>query len=119
MALNNLAGVLLSGGDLLGSRPLFERALAIDEKVLPAEHTDIALIRAGLGELLLKEGKPIDALVFAEAALAAHDKALTPHHPRTMMSAGLTATVLDRVGRAAEAAALRKRYGIEGDGEVT
>jgi hypothetical protein len=37
-SLNNLAGLLYSQGGYDGARPLYERALAISEKVLEAEH---------------------------------------------------------------------------------
>ena len=42
MSLNNLAGLLQDQGDLAGARPLYERALAICEKVLGPEHPDTA-----------------------------------------------------------------------------
>jgi Tetratricopeptide repeat len=38
-SLNNLAGLLYSQGGYDGARPLYERALAISEKVLEAERT--------------------------------------------------------------------------------
>ena len=43
--LNNLALLLWAQGDLAGARPLFERALAIAEKVLGLEHPSTATIR--------------------------------------------------------------------------
>jgi hypothetical protein len=56
-------------------------------------------------------------LVFGEAALAAHDKALGRDHPWTKDSARVTGAALEALGRAAEAAALRARFGIEMDGQ--
>jgi hypothetical protein len=47
--LNNLAGLLLTQGDLAGARPLFERALAIYEKVFGPEHPDTRRPRSGCG----------------------------------------------------------------------
>ncbi len=41
-SLNNLAGLLQAQGDFAGARPLYERALAIREKVLGPEHPDTA-----------------------------------------------------------------------------
>jgi hypothetical protein len=39
-------------GDLAGARPLFERALAIDEKALGHEHPEVATNLANLANLL-------------------------------------------------------------------
>jgi Tetratricopeptide repeat len=44
-SLNNLAGLLQAQGDFAGARPLFERALAIAEKVLGPKHPYTAIIR--------------------------------------------------------------------------
>jgi hypothetical protein len=43
-SLSNLATVLKDQGDVAGARPLCERALAIYEKVLGAEHPDTATL---------------------------------------------------------------------------
>jgi tetratricopeptide (TPR) repeat protein len=51
-SLNNLALLRYSQGDYDGARPLFERALAIHEKVLGAEHPSTA---ASLNNL---DGRP-------------------------------------------------------------
>jgi hypothetical protein len=40
ISLDNLALLLSDQGDLAGARPLYERALAIREKVLGPEHPD-------------------------------------------------------------------------------
>jgi hypothetical protein len=55
---------------------------------------------------------PTQALALAEAALAAHDKALGASHPWSKESARVTADALDALGRAHEAAAVRERHGI-------
>ena len=39
-SLNNLAGLLHAQGDYARAKPLYERALAIREKALGAEHPD-------------------------------------------------------------------------------
>jgi hypothetical protein len=70
LSLNNLALLLYSQGDYDGARPLCERALAIFEKVLGAEHPD------------------------------------------TKGSAATAAVVLEALGRADTAAALRARFGL-------
>jgi hypothetical protein len=43
-SLNNLAGVLRAQGDIAGARGLWERALAIREKMLGWEHPDTASV---------------------------------------------------------------------------
>ena len=56
MSLNNLAGLLQAQGDLAGARPLYERALAIREKVLGPEHPDTAMSLNNLAVLLQAQG---------------------------------------------------------------
>jgi len=51
-SLHNLAYLLQAQGDLAGARPLFERALAIREKVLGPEHPDTAASLNNLAYLL-------------------------------------------------------------------
>jgi hypothetical protein len=53
-----LAHLLQAQGDLAGARPLCERALAIDEKVLGREHPNTNRVRHNFARLLLAEGKP-------------------------------------------------------------
>jgi tetratricopeptide (TPR) repeat protein len=109
--LNNLALCLQDQGDLLGARPLFERALAINEKVLGTEHPRTNMVRSNIARLNLASGDPSGALAIAQVALAAHEKMLGQNHAWSKDSAGATADALDALGRAAEAAALRERYG--------
>jgi hypothetical protein len=57
--------------------------------------------------------RPAEALQLAGAALAAHERANGLNHPWTNDSAGVTADAFAALGRAEEAKALRKKYGIE------
>jgi Flp pilus assembly protein TadD len=67
-SLNNLAVVLKAQGDLAGARPLHERALAIREKVLGAEHPDTVM---NLNAVLLQaQGDLAGARPLLERALA-------------------------------------------------
>jgi hypothetical protein len=50
-SLNNLAFLLQRQGDLAGARPLFERALAIRERVLGPDHPNTAQSRKNLAGL--------------------------------------------------------------------
>jgi tetratricopeptide (TPR) repeat protein len=116
-SLNDLANLLQAQGDLAGARQLHERALAIFEKVLGTEHPRTNLGRGNLARLHLTAGESSAALALGETALAAHDKVLGHNHPWIADSARVTADALDALDRADEAAALRARYGLAGDGK--
>ena len=53
---NNLGMVLKAQGDLEGAKRCFERALAIDEKALGPEHTNVAINVNNLGSVLKAQG---------------------------------------------------------------
>ena len=57
--------------------------------------------------------RPAEALQVAQPAFAVHERVNSPNHPWTKDSAGVTADALAALGRAEEAKALRKKYGIE------
>jgi hypothetical protein len=71
-------------------------------RCLAAEHPDTATT-----------DRSAEALQLARAALAAHERVNGPNHPWTKDCAGVTADALAALGLAAEAEALRKKYGIE------
>jgi hypothetical protein len=110
--LDALATMLQWDGDLALARPFHERALAIGEKALGAEHPDTNHARCHLARLRLITSHPTEALALGETALAAHDKVLGRDHPYTEESARVTVDALDALGRKKEAARLRKRYGL-------
>jgi tetratricopeptide (TPR) repeat protein len=91
--------------ELVRARPLFERALAINEKVLGPEHPTTNYIRLNFARLLIDNGDPAEALVCSEAALAAGED-----QPWSKDAARITAHALDALGRAEDAVALRARY---------
>jgi tetratricopeptide (TPR) repeat protein len=110
--LNNLARQSQDKGDFAGAQSLFQRALAILEKEFGSEHPDTNRVRCNLATMLLSAGNATEAWARGEGALAAHNKILGPAHAQTMRSARVTADALDALGRADEAAVLRKRYGL-------
>jgi tetratricopeptide (TPR) repeat protein len=57
-SLDNLAFLLQAQGDLAGARPLYERALAIREKVLGPDHPDSATSLNNLALLVQAQGSP-------------------------------------------------------------
>jgi tetratricopeptide (TPR) repeat protein len=68
------------------ARPLFERALAIREKVLGLDHPDTARSHNNLGDLLNAQGHPGRALPCYERALAIRKKAFGLNHADTAES---------------------------------
>jgi hypothetical protein len=101
---------LQAQGDHETARPLFERALTINEKTLGSEHQNTNRTRCNLALLLLSQGAAPEAYVMAETALAAHERVLGAEHPWTKNSALVTAGTLDARD---ETVAVRARYGIE------
>src|SRR5262249_49763562 len=79
-SLNTLAHRRRRQGDFGGARPLYERALAIYEKVGP-EHPYTATSLNNLAGLLLDQRDLAAARPLYERALAIHEKALGPEHP--------------------------------------
>ena len=80
-ALNNLALLYRAQGDYAKALPLLERALAILEKALGPEHSDVATTLNNLAELYRAQGDNAKALPLYERALAIYEKALEPEHP--------------------------------------
>jgi tetratricopeptide (TPR) repeat protein len=103
-SLNNLACLLRDIGHSAEAESLFRRAIAIGD--------DVATRLSNLACLLRDSGRLAEALTLAEAALAAYEKAFGPSHPRNMDSARIAADALAALGRSAEAAVLRARYGL-------
>ena len=76
--LDNLARLLQVQGDLVGARPLYERALAIYEKVLGPEHPLTATSLNDLASLFRDQGDLAEARRLYERALAIYEKVLGP-----------------------------------------
>jgi tetratricopeptide (TPR) repeat protein len=80
------------------ARRLYERALAIREKVLGPEHPDTATSLAGLAVLLQDQGDLVGARPLYERALAIREKVLGPEHPDTAASLANLALLLEALG---------------------
>ena len=91
------------------ARPLFERALAIREKVLGPEHPDTATSLNNLAVLLQDQGDLAGARPLYERALAIREKALGPEHPDTATSLNNLARLLQAQGDLAGARPLCER----------
>jgi hypothetical protein len=75
--------VLQEQGDLVGARPLYERAQVIFEKTIGPEHAGTAMNLSDLGSLLQEQSDLAGAQRLYERALAIYVGALGPEHPST------------------------------------
>jgi tetratricopeptide (TPR) repeat protein len=91
------------------ARPLYERALAIDEMALGPEHPDTADSLENLAGLLYLQGDLVGARPFFERALAIREKALGSEHPETATSLNNLALLLQAEGDLVGARALLER----------
>ncbi len=91
------------------ARPLYERALAIKEKVLGPEHPQTALALNNLAHLLQDQGDLEGARRLHERALAIREKTLGPNHPDTAESLNNLALLLQDQGDLAAARPLFER----------
>ena len=91
------------------ARPLYERALAIREKVLGPEHPDIAASLNNLASLLGAQGDLAGAQALYERALAVSEKALGAEHPGTGNTLNNLASLLGAQGDLAGARPLYER----------
>jgi tetratricopeptide (TPR) repeat protein len=80
---NQLGYYLRMIGEYTETRPLYERALAIREKVLGPEHPNTARSLNNLALLLDNQGNYEEARPLYERALAIREKVLGPEHPNT------------------------------------
>jgi tetratricopeptide (TPR) repeat protein len=91
------------------ARPLYERALAINEKVLGPDHPDTALSLNNLALLLQDQDELAAARAMHERALAIREKALGPDQPDTAESLNNLALLLQAQGDYAGARLLFER----------
>jgi tetratricopeptide (TPR) repeat protein len=91
------------------ARPLFERALAIYEKVLGPEHPLTAPSLNNLALLLYDQGDYAEARQLFERALTIVEKTLGPDHPNTAKTLNSLALLLQTLGDLAGARPLLKR----------
>jgi len=85
-SLNNLAGLLKDQGSYDAARPLYERALAISERVLGPDHPDTATSLNNLAALFRAQGNYEAARPLYDRALDISERVLGPEHPDTATS---------------------------------
>jgi tetratricopeptide (TPR) repeat protein len=112
MRASNLAGALVGLGDFATAEPLYRRAIAICEAALGAEHLTTRRIQSRFALLLIRTARPAEGLPLAQAALAVHTRVNGPNHPWTKDAARAVAEALEALGRADEAAAVRREHGV-------
>jgi tetratricopeptide (TPR) repeat protein len=103
------ARALRRAGDYRPARPLFERALAIRERVLGSDHPATAISLDNLASLLEDQGEFAACTPLYERALAIRERALGPDHPDTAESLNDLAGPLLHRGECARARALFER----------
>jgi tetratricopeptide (TPR) repeat protein len=107
--LNQAGCYLHDRAEYAQAEPLFERALAIDEKAFGVHHPDTATDLNNLAILLKTQGKHKDAEPLHRRALAIREKALGPEHTDTAQSLNNLAELYRDQGRYQEAEPLYQR----------
>ena len=82
--MNKLADIYESLGDYVQAETLYQRALAIGEQKLGAEHPDVALFLNNLAFLAEKQGQYQHALEIYQRALSIYKHVLGVDHPTTI-----------------------------------
>ena len=101
--LNNLGMLYHAQGLLSKAEPLYREALAIDTKVLPKSHPDIATDYNSLGVLHFAQEKRAKAEEMHLRALAIRKQSLPPAHPDIAISLYNLGRVYEAEGRLAKA----------------
>jgi tetratricopeptide (TPR) repeat protein len=81
-SLNNLAALYRAQGHYEEAAPLYQRALAIRERVLGPDHPDVATSLNNLAFLYQAQGRYAEAEPLYQRALAICEEVLGPAHPR-------------------------------------
>lgn len=107
--LNRLGLSLHQDGAYAKAEPLYQRALAIAEKVLGSEHPDVAISLNNLAELYHTQGLYAQAEPLHRRALAIVEKVLGLEHPDVAIILGNYAALFRKIGRESEAEAMEAR----------
>ncbi len=96
-------------GQFARAEPLYKRSLAIKEKALGPNHTDVATTLNNLGSLYQAPGQYAQAEPPFKRALAIDEKAYGPNHPAVATDLNNLAELYRKTGRDAEAKSLEAR----------
>jgi CHAT domain-containing protein/Tfp pilus assembly protein PilF len=108
-SLNGLANVYQSQGRYADAEGLYQRALAIKEKALGANHPNVATTLNNLANVYQLQGKYADAAATYQRALAIYEKALGANHPDVAVTLNNLAVVYESQGKYADAEGLYRR----------
>jgi hypothetical protein len=100
------AQTMTSAGDLVGARAVLTDALNPVDADPQRASPDLATAAALLARILIAQGDPHAARLWAGFAHAAEDRLHGPHDERTVAAAALHAAVLHRIGNHGRAAQL-------------
>lgn len=111
---NNYAGFLLSRGRAAEAEPLFKDALDRRLRVLGENHPETLISMNNYAVVVRNLGRAAEAepLAARAVATAAAHPSLGPAHRDTRSFAASHAKILDELGRPAEAAAVRRQFGL-------
>ncbi len=108
--LSNMGMVLADRGDFVRARAVYERSLALGEKVLGPDHPNVATSLANLGEVLVDLGELSLARAAHERAIDLRERVLGPDHrdlalshtylARALLASGDYAGAAGHLGRA-------------------
>jgi tetratricopeptide (TPR) repeat protein len=96
-------------GRLRETEPLYDKSLAIREKVLASDHPDLATSLHNQGWLYLNQGKYAKAEPLILRSLAIREAALKTEHPRIVNSLDMLSALYTEQGRFIEAERLVRR----------
>jgi tetratricopeptide (TPR) repeat protein len=84
-------------GNYAEALPLYQRALAIFEKVLGLEHPSVVISLSNLAVLYKDQGNYAEALLLHQRALAIREKVLGKDHPNTLTILNNCNILLDEI----------------------
>jgi tetratricopeptide (TPR) repeat protein len=106
---NNLGIVLRDQGKLAEAMTYFQRALALDEKVLVSDDPALATRLNNIGSVLRDQGKLAEAMTYFQRALALDEKSLGSDNPAVATRLNNLASVLRDQGKLDEASTYLRR----------
>ena len=107
--LNNLAIVYKNQGRYGDAIPLYQRALAINEKALGTSHPQVAGVLGNLASAYKRQGRYGDAIPLYQRALAIREKTFGISHPKVARTLNNLGVTYEEQGRYGEAAPLLRR----------
>lgn len=107
--LNNLAELYQEQGQYAKAEPLYQRSLKIWEKSVGPDHPHVAICLNNLATLYYNEGQYAKAEPLYKRSLKIWEKALGRDHLDVANALDAYADLLDKMGRAKEAASKRAR----------